>query len=138
MGIIISMNKKIVAGFIIALVLLLTLFVFVNRTSLNQREVVYTLGTKTYRLWVADTRESWERGLMFFRRLDGVDGMIFLFPDKQYRTFWNKNTYLDLDVLWLEDDRVVGRGFLPSIEKSERIVTVSSNFKVNKVIELKR
>ena len=37
--------------------------------------------------------------------------MIFIFPDKERQTFWNKNTYLDLDIYWMNDDKVVGKSF---------------------------
>ncbi|MEM0476681.1 MAG: hypothetical protein QW367_03565, partial [Candidatus Aenigmatarchaeota archaeon] len=51
---------------------------------------------------------------------------IFIFPDKQIRYFWNKNTFVDLDVYWLDDDKIIGREFLPSIEKTKEIYTIKS------------
>lgn len=72
------------------------------------------------------------------KELKGADGMMFIFPDKDYRTFWNMNTYLDLDVYWIDGDRVVGKDYLPSILKSKEIITVESRVKVNKVIEIVR
>ncbi len=48
----------------------------------NNRIITYALQGKSYQLLVADTPSQWEKGLMFYRKLDGVDGMIFLFPDK--------------------------------------------------------
>ena len=38
------------------------------------------------------------------------DGMIFIFPDKQIRSFWNENTYLDIDVYWLDGEKVLKDG----------------------------
>jgi len=73
---------------------------------------------------------------MFYKKPVDFDGMIFIFPDKDYRTFWNKNTYLDLDVYWLNDDKVVGKSFLPSILKSKKVVTVGSGEEVNRVVEI--
>lgn len=90
----------------------------------------------SYRLLVADNPEKWQRGLMYFRKLEGVDGMIFIFPNKEIQTFWNKNTLMDLDLLWIDEDKIVGKSFLPSIEKSKKNVTVSSPKEVNKVIEI--
>jgi len=73
---------------------------------------------------------------MFVRNLRGIDGMIFTFNDKEIRSFWNKNTYLDLDLYWISDKKVVGQSYLPSIEKSKKITMVYSSSPVNKVIEL--
>lgn len=64
------------------------------------------------------------------------DGMIFVSPDKQIRYFWNKNTFVDLEVYWLDDDKIIGRDFLPSIEKTKEIKTIQSPAPVNKVIEV--
>jgi hypothetical protein len=129
-------SKKIILFllFLISIILIITA-VFVKKN--NKNLLTYSLNKKQYRLLIADTPAKWEKGLMFFRKLDRrVDGMIFLFPDRQYRSFWNKNTYMDLDLYWLNDEKVVGKSFLPSIEKSKEIVVVNSSKPVNKVIEL--
>ena len=96
----------------------------------------YKLENKDYKLLLADTPAKWEKGLMHFRSLEDVDGMIFIFPDKERRTFWNKNTLMNLQLLWIKGDRIVGKSRLPSIEESKKIVTVNSPALVNKVIEL--
>lgn len=75
---------------------------------------------------------------MSVRKLDNADGMIFIFPDKQTRIFWNKNTHLDLDVYWIEDNEIVGKDYLPSIDKSKEVVVVQSKVEVNKVVEIIR
>ena len=72
------------------------------------------------------------------KELKGADGMIFIFPEKEYRTFWNKNTYLDLDIYWLDNDSVVGKDYLPNILKTKKIFTVDSGKEVNKVVEIVR
>ena len=100
--------------------------------------IKYSLAGKTYKLPLADEPEEWERGLMFVRQPKGFEGMLFVFPDRKIRQFWNKNTFVDLEVYWIAGDRVVGKGFLPSIEKSGRIVVISSPEPVDKVVEIIR
>ncbi len=123
---------------ILIIFLLLLNLILPSRKSQGYETVEYRLEGKKHHLLVADTREKWEKGLMNFRKLEGVQGMIFIFPDKQLRHFWNKNTYLDLDVYWLDDDKIVGKDFLPSIVKSKQLVIINSKAKVNKVIEIVR
>jgi hypothetical protein len=99
----------------------------------------YNLNGKTYKLMTAKNNSQWTKGLMNYRskkELNGADGMIFIFPDRQLRQFWNENTYLDLDVYWIDDDKVIGKGFLPSIEKSKEVVIIESETKVDKVVEI--
>lgn len=133
--------KKYLLGFFIILLLVGVFWLFKTQPTVKNPYkdftiINYNLQAKNYRLLLADTPTKWERGLMYFRKLEGADGMIFLFPDKQTRTFWNKNTFMDLEVYWLNGNNVVGSSFLPSIEKSKEIVMVSSREKVDKVIEL--
>ncbi|MFN4212921.1 MAG: DUF192 domain-containing protein [Microgenomates group bacterium] len=123
--------------FPILIVLLLLLVIFLSSQRFkNYKAVDYQLEGRKYKLLVADTAQKWEKGLMNTKKLKGTQGMIFIFPDKQVRHFWNKNTYLDLEVYWIDDEKVKGKSYLPSIEKTRQVMVVSSPAKVNKVIEL--
>jgi uncharacterized membrane protein (UPF0127 family) len=87
----------------------------------------------------AKTTTEWTKGLMDYKNkgeLKGADGMIFMFPKKEYKQFWNQNTYLDLKVYWMDGERVVGKSDLPSITKSKDVVVVYSPEKVDRVVEI--
>lgn len=60
-------------------------------------------------LWVEEARTPDEqaRGLMFRKHLDQKRGMIFVFPSDEYWSFWMKNTYIPLDLFWLDKDKRV-------------------------------
>ena len=136
--------KKIILLFLV--ILLVAFFIYGREAIKKSNEIKskykdftiikHKLENKEYTLLLADSPEEQEKGLMNFRNLAGVDGMLFTFPDKQIRHFWNKNTLLDLELLWIDGDKIVGRSKLPSIEKSKEIITVSSPVAVDKVIEL--
>ena len=89
-----------------------------------------------YRLAVADTSEKQTKGLMYVRKPTSIDGMIFPNSTPSIVTFWNKNTRVDLTLVWMRDEVVVGKSELPSIEKSKKIVTVTSPEAVDAVVEL--
>lgn len=129
------MEKVLVGGFLLLGIFIFLFFSFYKKSSFLE----YHLEGKTYKLLTAKNSQEWQKGLMFYKNkkeLKGADGMIFIFPDKDYRSFWNMNTYLDLDVYWLDDDQVVGKDFLPSILKSKDLVSIGSPRKVNRVIEI--
>lgn len=109
---------------------------FYKNTAVSLNTVSYDLNGKTYHLLTAKNSAQWEKGLMYFRNLKDADGMIFIFPDKQFRSFWNKNTYMNLDVYWINGKTVVGKNFLPSEEKRKTITVINSPDKVDRVIEL--
>lgn len=124
----------------IPLLILIAILIFASYSLDKERgEIInYQLGNKNLKLLVADERGEWEKGLMYVKKLKTANGVIFIFPDKQIRSFWNKNTLVDLDIYWISDGKVVGKSFLPSIEKSKETVVVNSPEKVNRVIELIR
>jgi uncharacterized protein len=54
-----------------------------------------------FKIWTADTRQREEQGLMFIHELDEHAGMLFMFPENKRVTMWMKNTYISLDLLFL-------------------------------------
>lgn len=60
---------------------------------------------------LALTPETQARGLMFRESLAPDAGMLFVFPGEDVRTFWMKNTYVDLDMVFLDGDLKVLRVF---------------------------
>ena len=53
-----------------------------------------------YQLELAATSSARQKGLMHRYDLGNVDGMLFVWPDEDYRNFWMKNTPLSLDILF--------------------------------------
>jgi uncharacterized protein len=86
-------------------------------------------------VWVADTRERSEQGLMFVRDLPADRGMLFPFAPARVVSFWMKNTYIELDMLFIAaDGRVV-----KIIERAPplRLDLLSSGVPVGAVLELR-
>ncbi len=129
------MKKLFFIPFFLVFVFYYFLF-FYNNNCLNKKAKIYQINSKNYCLLTVSNQKEWEKGLMFYKKPVDFDGMIFIFPDKQIRSFWNENTYLDLDLYWMNDKKVVGKSFLPSILKSKETVIVKSSDKVNRVVEI--
>jgi uncharacterized membrane protein (UPF0127 family) len=58
---------------------------------------------------VADTEAAHARGLMYRRELARDRGMLFVFSTEEEHSFWMKNTFLPLDMIFVSDGlEVVG------------------------------
>lgn len=65
------------------------------------------LGDQMFTLEVAADETSRQRGLMFRHSIPDDHGMIFVFEQEQPLSFWMKNTFIPLDILFIDADRRV-------------------------------
>ena len=56
---------------------------------------------------IADNDKSRNRGLMFRDELPSENGMLFVFPDSRKRAFWMKNTYIPLDIAYIDSRGII-------------------------------
>lgn len=60
-------------------------------------------GQDTVRAEVASTPAAREQGLMGRLEVPPGTGMLFVFPDTELRSFWMKDTFVDLDIAFINE-----------------------------------
>jgi len=83
---------------------------------------------------MAITGRQQEQGLMYRRQMDADCGMLFVFPNPTQITFWMKNTYLPLDMLFIRADGTVSS--IAAHTKPRTLDPVPSAEPVKAVLEL--
>ncbi len=59
---------------------------------------------KSVQVEVASTQKERTLGLMFREKLDKDHGMLFIYPQEQYLSFWMKNTKIPLSIAFINSD----------------------------------
>jgi len=73
-------------------------------TGLTQAQLQeISVDTTRFRVEIAQSLEERQRGLMFRTQLPDDQGMLFVQPTSGQASFWMKNTYIPLDLLYFDD-----------------------------------
>jgi len=73
---------------------------------------------------VVATDEARQKGLMFRRQLRDGRGMLFVFRNQEVHSFWMKNTYITLDIIFINDDKKIVGIVREAKPRSEGSLTV--------------
>ncbi len=67
-------------------------------------EAKVVIGNFTVSVEIADNYEKQMRGLMYRTKLEENKGMLFIFNEEKFRSFWMKNTFIPLDIIFINSD----------------------------------
>ncbi|HVN43954.1 MAG TPA: DUF192 domain-containing protein [Steroidobacteraceae bacterium] len=88
-----------------------------------------------FQVWIADTPQRAEQGLMFVSDLPETLGMVFPVAPPRVENMWMKNTYIELDMLFIDPhgriSKIIQRAAPLSLQ------TLSSDAAVSAVVELR-
>ena len=92
------MKKLLVFGFCVLLL---------ASCSIESKRVMLSINGRPLEVEIARTKKQRENGLMFREELGWNEGMIFIFPEEQFLSFWMKDTSIPLSIAFLDEGGVV-------------------------------
>lgn len=104
-------KKRYIISVIIIIIILIFGIIFSNQNNKNNeinqnkesnQNKVCTEDKRCINVEIANTLETLEDGLMYRESLDSNSGMLFVFPIEGIYSFWMKNTFIPLDIIWLD------------------------------------
>ena len=98
------LRRRVLAAFLSLCCLGFSSVVLARELRTESLEIRTHHGVQRFRVEIADTEQTRERGLMFRKSMAGDRGMLFDFKTPQPVAFWMKNTLIPLDIVFITAD----------------------------------
>ena len=98
------MNKIILFIFTAICITLVAFLIFHNQP---QKTGQACFGQNCFAVEIADTTAERELGLMYRQTLAEDKGMLFVYNNEDFYSFWMKKTQIPLDMIWIGQDNQV-------------------------------
>jgi len=127
-------NKIIFSIFIVLFLLIIIFFIFYKKNVDNFIKI--KINEVELRVELARSPAEHYLGLSNRGSLENISGMLFLFSDKQVRSFVMRDMLISLDIIFIDENTIIDvYKNLPFDKKSQKILYKSSS-PVDKVLEL--
>ncbi len=98
------------------------------------------INNKTLNVDIVTTPQDQARGLGGKTDLADDYGMLFVFSDERIRQFWMKDMLVPIDIIWIQNNRIVG--YVDSVQPEpgvslSQLKIYSSEIPVDKVLEVR-
>lgn len=83
------------------------------------KKIKIQIADKIYTVELAESEQEHEEGLQEREKLKEDEGMLFVFPEDDEKSFWMKDTDIPLDIIFINEDlgvTSVGKGIPNSLE----------------------
>ncbi|OGC68974.1 hypothetical protein A2415_04210 [candidate division WWE3 bacterium RIFOXYC1_FULL_39_7] len=101
-------NKRALAAlFFTPIILLVFLAILNNKPEASHNIASLIVSGVEVTAEIADSPSEKMQGLMFRKTLGENEGMFFIYENEDYYSYWMKNTFIPLDLIWLDSDYTV-------------------------------
>ena len=113
------------------------LFFILGFTELISKEFALVNSTNFSNLLVkiADDNNAKQKGLMHIKQLKTYNGMLFIYDAPQIVKFWMYNTFIPLDIIFIDDRNIIS-SIKEGVPMKKKLI--SSEIKISAVLEIPR
>lgn len=122
--------------FLIILILLLSACGIKNTNPNIKKKAEIKIKNTTIKADVVDTLEAQIQGLSGREKLEKNEGMLFVYADKEVRTFWMKDMLFPIDIIWIANNKIVDISENLPIPENGYIKRATPKEKINYVLEV--
>jgi uncharacterized protein len=111
----------------------------------KEGELTFLKNNQKLTLEIADNDAETTQGLMYRRSMPDSCGMVFIMKDYEPQKFWMKNTYIPLDIIFLDESKKIvtiqanttpfSEAGVESYEKAKFVLEVNAGYCKRKGIE---
>lgn len=135
-----SLNKLFIIFGVILVIFAGIIFFQFNSNANNSGGPKSTvkINNRTFKVEVMDTPEKQQQGLSGREKLPQNQGMLFVFDEKSYHYFWMKNMNFPIDIIFIDDDKIVSivKNAPPAKSGEENPPLYKSGGPINRVLEV--
>ena len=125
---------KILIFILSALIILIIAFLLV--TSFLPKTPRAEINGHVFSLDVAETSQEQELGLAKYKSIALDHGMIFIFDQTDYYSFWMKDMKFPIDIIFIRGDKVVDIFNKVPVWANENLPVYTTKTKADKVLEI--
>ena len=85
-------------------------------------------------VYIADSNYKRKKGLMYIENLPINHGMLFKFDSPRIASIWMKNTYISLDILFIDENQIIIK--IHNEAKPLNLKSITSKVKVKWILEV--
>lgn len=127
-------NKIFFFVFVIILFLIIIFFVFKKKNVDNFAEI--KINDVSLRVELAKNSAEHYLGLSNRESLENISGMLFLFADKQNRSFVMRNMLMSIDIVFIDENTIIDVYKSVPFDINSQKILYKSSLPIDKVLEL--
>lgn len=117
-------------------ILIILLVIFWQNSTSQQKNPTAEINRHVFSLYLATTPKDREIGLAKFDKIENNQGMLFIFQNPDYYSFWMKNMKFPIDIIFINGDKIVDIFQNVPVATQSPLPTYVTNIKADKVLEI--